>query len=184
MDGNDLNSDSCGQPQETPRNIVIQVTEPAVCKPSPLMFQWYAKDYFRCYKETQDEQPFSPARWSLLAQALELAAKALHVTPGSRDDDLRHLGHSLMKACDPLILSSWQIELSGDEMDSLESLSKLHSARAFGYFWFNVPDKALHCSVELASIWHAIRGRPGLPDESLIRGVVERLLAVRLPLNY
>src|SRR5688572_25641338 len=78
---------------------------------SPFAFQWYAKDFYEAYKKVKGGPPFSPARLTLLAQAVELAAKSLHVDQGKRDDDLHNIGHDLVKACDPVILGIYGITL-------------------------------------------------------------------------
>jgi len=62
---------------------------------------------------------------TLLAQAVELAAKSLHVHQGKRDADLRKLGHDLVKACDSPILGVYGITLTTDELTKLRKMSDL-----------------------------------------------------------
>jgi hypothetical protein len=143
---------------------------------SPFAFQWYAKDFYGAYKKVKDGPPFSPARLTLLSQAVELAAKSLHVHQGKRDDDLRKLGHSLVKACDAAILGLYGITLTPAEEIELKKMSDLNEAKAFEYFWFRSPG----FTPELAGVMHALTGRKGLPDESVVEELLIKLLAPKL----
>ena len=140
---------------------------------SPFAFQWYAKDFFEAYKKVKGETHFSPARLTLLAQAVELAAKSLRVHQGERDADLRKLGHDLVKACDSSILDVYRITLTTDELTELRKMSDLNEAKAFEYFWFRSPG----VTPEQAGIMHAVTGRKGLPDENIVEGLLIKLLA-------
>jgi hypothetical protein len=160
---------ACGS---TTRNYRLTV-EPIHINLSPFAFQWYAKDFYEAYKKIRGEPRFSPARLTLLAQAVELAAKSLHVHQGKRDADLRKISHDLVKACDPAILGVYGIKLTADEATELKKMSDLNEAKAFEYFWFRSPGY----TPELAGVMHAVTGRRGLPDESVVEGLIIKLLA-------
>jgi hypothetical protein len=160
---------ACGS---TTRNYQI-TPEPVHINLSPSAFQWYAKDFFEAYKKVKGETRFSPTRLTLLAQAVELAAKSLHVHQGKRNADLRKLGHDLVKACDSSILGAYGITLTTDEATELKKMSDLHKAKASEYFWFRSTD----FTPELAGVMHALTGRKGLPDESIVEELLLKLLA-------
>jgi hypothetical protein len=161
------------------RDLTI-VAEPIHINLSPFAFQWYAKDFFEAYraykqKGQEGETGFSPARLTLLAQAIELAAKSLHVHQGKRDADLRKIGHDLVKACGPPILAVYGITLTEDEATELKKMSALHEAKAFEYFWFDWPGY----TPELAGVMHALAGQKDLPlpDESVMEELLTKFLA-------
>src|SRR5881296_2237716 len=129
------------------RNYLLTV-DPTHINLSPFAFQWYAKDFYDAYKKIQGGARFSPARLTLLAQAVELAAKSLHVHQGRRDADLRKIGHNLVKACDSAILGVYSITLTRDEGTELKNLSDLNEAKALEYFWFRSP----HYTPEVAGV--------------------------------
>lgn len=165
---------TCGS---TTRNLTI-VAEPAHINLSPFAFQWYAKDFYEAYKAykqkgQEGETEFSPARLTLLAQAIELAAKSLHVHQGKRDADLRKIKHDLVKACDLSILNVYGITLTEDEATELKKISELHKVKAFEYFWFRSPGY----TPELAGVMHALTGRKDLPDERVMEELLTKLLA-------
>lgn len=161
----------CAECGSTTRNYRI-TPEPIHINLSPFAFQWYAKDFFEAYKKVKGETRFSPARLTLLAQAVELAAKSLHVHQGKRDADLRRLGHDLVKACNSSILGVYRITLTTDEVTELKKMSKLNEAKAFEYFWFCSPS----VTPELAGVMHAATGWQDLPDESIVEGLLIKLL--------
>lgn len=160
---------ACGS---TTRNYRITL-EPIHINLSPFAFQWYAKDFFEAYKKVKEETHFSPARLTLLAHAVELAAKSLHVHQGKRNADLRKLVHDLVKACDPSILGLYGITYTTDEVTELRKMSDLNKVKAFEYFWFRSPG----VTPELAGVKHAVTGRKDLPDESIVEGLLIKLLA-------
>jgi hypothetical protein len=160
---------ACGS---TRRNFRI-TAEPIHVNLSPFAFQWYAKDFYEAYKKVKGEARFSPARLTLLAQAVELAAKSLHVHQGKRDADLRKIAHDLVKACDSAILGVYGITLTATE---LKKMSELNEAKAFEYFWFRSPGS----TPELAGVMHALTGRRGLPEESVVEGLLIRLLVPQM----
>jgi len=162
----------CAMCGSTKRNYRITI-EPVNINLSPFAFQWYAKDFFEAYKKVKGETHFSPARLTLLAQAVELAAKSLHVHQGKRDADLRKLSHNLVKICDSSILGMYGIALTTDELTELKKMSDLNEAKAFEYFWFRWPG----FTPELAGVHHALTGRKGLPDESIVEELLIKLLA-------
>ena len=144
---------------------------------SPFAFQWYANDFYEAYQKVKGGPAFSPARLTLLAQAVELAAKSLHVDQGKRDADLRRqLGHSLIKACDAAILGVYGITFTLAEQTELKKMSELNEAKAFEYFWFRFPG----ATPEKTGVMHAVTGRKGLPDESIIEELLIKLLAPKL----
>lgn len=146
---------------------------------SPFAFQWCSKDFYQAYKsyvDTHGSTPFSPARLTLLAQAIELAAKSLHVHQGKRDCDLRKVGHDLVKACDSTVLILYGISLTNDEQTELRKMSELNEAKAFEYFWF----RANGVAPERNGILHAINGRQDLPDEKILERLLNKLLAPEL----
>jgi len=162
----------CGSTKWTTRVTV----PPIEVNLSPFAFQWYAKDFHEAYQKVKGGPAFSPARLTLLAQAVELAAKSLHVHQGERDDDLRKLGHSLIKACDAAILAIYGITLSLVEQTELKKMSELNEVKAYEYFWFRAPG----LTPELAGVMHAVTGRKGLPDESVVEELLIKLLAPTL----
>ena len=164
--------EACGSTKWTTRVTV----PPIEVNLSPFAFQWYAKDFYKAYQKVKGGPAFSPARLTLLAQAVELAAKSLHVHQGKRNDDLRKIGHSLIKACDVSILGVYGITLTLAEQAELKKMSDLNEVKAFEYFWFRSPG----VTPELAGIMHAVKGRKGLPDESVVEELLTKLLAPRL----
>jgi hypothetical protein len=162
----------CGSTTWNTRLTVV----PIEVKLSPFAFQWYAKDFYGAYKKVKGGPPFSPARLTLLAQAVELAAKSLHVHQGKCDDELRKLGHNLVKACDATMLGLHGIPLTSSEETELKKLSDLNEAKAFQYFWFRYPP----FTPELAGVMHAVSGRKGLPDERILEEFLIKLLAPKL----
>jgi hypothetical protein len=140
---------------------------------SPFAFQWYAKDFYEAYKKVKGGARFSPARLTLLAQAVELAAKSLHVDQGKRDADIRKINHDLVKACDSAILGKHGIMLTENEATELKKMSDPNEAKAFEYFWFRLPGY----TPEVAGVMHALTGRKDLPDESVVEGLLIKLLA-------
>lgn len=150
---------------------------PAHIRLSPSGFQWYAKDFYDVYKQAKGGEKFSPARLSNLAQAVELAAKSLHVDQYRNANHLQNvLGHDLVKACDPRILALYGITFTADEDTELQKMSDLHKAKAFQYFWFPWQGSP----PESGGITHALTGRPSLPDEVLIEGLLNKLLSPKL----
>lgn len=156
---------------------------------SPFAFQWYAKDFYEAYKKVKGGAKFSPARLTLLAQAVELAAKSLHVDQGKEDDKLRKIGHNLVKACDPSILSKYKIKLTAEERTELKKMNDLNESKAFEYFWFLPPGtkrrpkkptkeeiKEDARNARLTGIMHAVTGRKDLPDEGVVDGLLIKLL--------
>lgn len=144
---------------------------------SPFAFQWYAKDFYdayKAYKKVREVSPFSPALLTLLAQAIELAAKSLHVHQGKRDEDLRKLGHDLVTVCDPLVLAKYGINISPDESIELKKMSDLNKAKAFEYFWSKSTKNDPH--PEMTGIFHAVKGREGLPNEMIVEGLLIKLV--------
>jgi len=155
------------------RTIVPQSTHIEL---SPFAFQWYAGDFFDAYQKITGGPRFSPARLTLLAQACELAAKSLHVAQGKTDDDLRKLGHNIVRACDAAILNIYEISLTPDEERELGKLNALNKLKAFEYFWFPWQGS----KPEIGGIMHALLGRKDLPDENIVQGLVAKLLAPKL----
>jgi hypothetical protein len=172
MDGDPSKSLPCAACGSTRRNYRI-TPETAHINLSPFAFQWYAKDFYEAYKKVKGEARFSPAQLTLLAQAVELAAKSLHVHQGKRDADLRKIGHDLVKACDSAILCVYGITLTADEATELKKMCKLNKAKAFEYFWFPSPGS----TPELTGVMHAVTGRSDLPDENVVEGLLIKLLA-------
>jgi hypothetical protein len=71
---------SCAVCGSTRRNIVVTPGSISI-NLSPFAFQWYAKDFYeayKAYKKLKNVAKFSPALLTLLAQAIELAAKSMH----------------------------------------------------------------------------------------------------------
>lgn len=167
-----LPCEACGSTKRICRFITA---EPINVNLSPFAFQWYAKDFYEVYKAYKNimEARFSPARLTLLAQAVELAAKSLHVHQGKRDADLHNISHDLIKACDLAILGVYGITLAVDEVAELKKMSDLNEAKAFEYFWFRSPGY----TPEIAGVMHAITGWKGLPDENVVEGLLIKLLA-------
>jgi hypothetical protein len=163
---------TCGS---TMRNCSVTVG-PLHVNLSPFGFQWYAKDFYEAYEKVKGKSTYSPARLTLLAHAIELAAKSLHVHQGKRNADLLKIGHSLTKACDPAVLSLYGITVTAEETSELQKMSDLNEAKALGYFWFRSP----HYTPELAGVMHAVTGRPGLPEETVLEGLAVKLLAPQL----
>lgn len=152
------------------------VPDSAHIRLSPFGFQWYAKDFYLAYQKMKGGDRFSPARLTLLAQAVELAAKSLHVDQGKNSAQLVKVGHDLLKACDPTVLAAYGISISTEETRELTKMSLLNKAKAFEYFWFDWPG----ATPESAGLDHALRGRPGLPEEHIIEGLLLRLLSPNL----
>lgn len=176
---------ACGS---TKRSIVV-TPGPADTNLSPVGFQWYAKDFFEAYKKVKGGARFSPARLTLLGRAVELAAKSLHVDQGKEDDKLRTIGHSLVKACDPSILSKYKIKLTAEETTELKKMNDLYQSKAYEYFWFlprstkgrpQKPTKEDARNARLMGIRHAVTGRKDLPDEGVVAGLLVKLLVPKM----
>ena len=174
---NDISNHPCDVCDSQEWNAVI-TPAPIQLNISPLAFQWYAQDFYEAYKKVKDGTSFSPARLTLLAQAVELAAKSLHVDQGKGDKDLRKIGHDLAKACDITILGLYGITLSETERTELKKLGDLHTARAFAYFWFHPHGQSNRqtSSAEAHGIMHALTGRKNLPNESIVEELLIKLL--------
>jgi hypothetical protein len=162
--------------QSDSHGVITVSPEPVQVNLSPFGFQWYAKDFFEAYKKVKGGAPYSPARLTLLARALELAAKSLHVHQGRRDADLRKLGHNIVRACDNSILAAYGIALTADEVTELRKISDLNESKMFEYFWFRSPGY----TPELGGVVHAITGRKGLPHEETLEGLLVRLLSPKM----
>lgn len=161
--------EACGSTKRIRRLIT---SNPLNVNLSPFAFQWYAKDFYEAYKNIMEAR-FSPARLTLLAQAVELAAKSLHVHQGKRNADLLNISHNLIKACDLAVLGVYGITLTVDEAAELRKMSDLNKEKAFEYFWFRSPGY----TPEIAGVMHALTGRKGLPDENIVEGLLIKLLA-------
>jgi hypothetical protein len=150
---------------------------------SPFAYQLYAKDFYdayKAYKNVVGGARFSPARLTLLAQAVELAGKSLHVHQGKRDADLRCIDHDLVKACDPAILAKYEIVLTKDEETDLGKMNVLYTAKAFEYFWFSLQPRRKRTGCHAPEAWglsYALTGRKDLPDEGVVEGLLIKLLA-------
>ncbi len=55
-------------------------------------------------------------------------------------------------------------------------MSDLNAVKAFEYFWFRSPGT----TPELTGLMHALTGRKGLPDESVVEELLTKLLEPRL----
>jgi len=184
---NSINDDlseqqSCAVCGSTRRNIVVTPGS-ILINLSPFAFQWYAKDFYeayKAYKKLKDVVKFSPALLTLLAQAIELAAKSMHVDQGKNDHDLRTISHDLIKACDPVILGKYGITITANEATELQKLSDLYEAKAFEYFWFlpkgTKRNKANPDQARIAGITHAITGRDDMPNEDIAEALLIKLL--------
>lgn len=64
------------------------------------------------------------------------------------------------------------ITLTTDEVMELRKMSDLNEAKALQYFWFCSPG----VRPELAGVMHALTGREGLPAESMMEGLLIKLL--------
>jgi hypothetical protein len=85
-------------------------------------------------------------------------------------------GDNLVRAWDSTILSKYGITLTAHEATELTKMSVLHDAKAFEYFWFGRRGD----TPELKGLMHTLIGRPGLPDESVVEGLLIRLLDPKL----
>ena len=143
---------------------------------TPFAFQHYAKDFYSAYGQYKANAAFSPARLFLVCSSIELAAKALHFSTGQPTDQIKKLNHDLVAACDETVLANSHVVLSQAEKENLEKANKYYKDKGFEYFLFkysNVPVD--HSGPQLAA-----QGWPDRPDETVLAGVVEKLVAVKL----
>ena len=143
---------------------------------SPFAFQFYAKDFLQAYKKHQGGHKFSPARFFLLTRSIELAAKALHLGQGRLVDDLRRLGHDLEAACDPSLLMRYGINITAAERTEVAKANEYYEGKGFEYFWFKMPG----VPIDRSGPQQALSGWPNLPDEMVLEGLVDKLLAPKL----
>jgi hypothetical protein len=174
--------ETCGSTRWDTRVTV----EPVVSRISAFAFQHYAKDFYAAYKKLEGDPRFSPARLTLLAQAIELSAKSLHVHQGKKNTDLKKkINHSLVEACAPAILGLHGIESTSTEKAELKKISDLNEVKAFEYPWFDgskvTPElPGVKVSPELSGVMKALKGWQGLPDESVLEGLLLKLLEPKL----
>ena len=118
--------------------------------------------------------PFSPARLHLLSHAIELAAKSLHVAKGRAAKDLRNIGHDLLAACSPAILADFKLQMTAAEVDSC---ARQTSTTRQGLRLLLVAVARVR-QARRAPIGPqlALSGWPGLPNEPVLAGLLEKLL--------
>ena len=145
-------------------------------KISPFAFQHYAKDFYEAYKKHKGGPKFSPARLFLLTRSIELAAKSLHLGQGCTVIDLRRMSHDLEAACDVSILALYGISLSVDEETELKKANGYYAPKGFEYFLFSLPG----VPTERSGPQMALSGWPGLPDESILEALLDKLLSPKL----
>lgn len=97
-------------------------------------FQHYARDFFEAYKNHKGGPMFSPARFFLLAQTIELAAKGFPLARGRRPSDLFRIGHDLEAACEQAILTAYGITAAIPEQAELKNANRYYKGKAFEIF--------------------------------------------------
>jgi hypothetical protein len=143
---------------------------------SPHAFQYYARDFYNAYTNHKGGRKFSPARLFLLSRSIELAAKALHLAQGSAAKKLSHINHDLELVCDQQILSAYGITQTYTELFELKKANKYYKGKGFEYFLFRFPGVA----IERTGPQQALSGWPDLPEESILEGLLDRLLTPKL----
>jgi hypothetical protein len=155
--------------------------------PLSFKFQYYARDYYDAYKNHRDAQrsrpsfpKFSPARLNLIALSIELAAKALHLDQGEPKGSIEgSIYHDLTKACDQDVLTPYGITLTEEEKNEIEKANVYYRDKGFQYFEFLRPRSELALGVSNEAEL-ALRGYPGLPDETLLESALNKLLTPNL----
>jgi hypothetical protein len=144
---------------------------------SPFAFQYYAKDFYEAYRKHKTSDPFSPARFFLLTRGIELAAKSLHVGQGRTAANLDTISHDLVTACDQNVLTSYGITLTAGEITELEKANAYYKPKGFEYFWFKFPEVS---HKDRSGPQMAASGWPNLPNESILEGLLNKLLSPSL----
>jgi hypothetical protein len=143
---------------------------------APYAFQHYAKDFYEAYKKHKEGPKFSPARLFLIGRSIELAAKGLLLRQGRTAKDIANISHNLDAACDAGVLSAYGISLTATEEAELKKANEYYARKGFEYFLFNTPGVALDRSGPQI----ALSGWPGLPDESILEALLNKLLSPSL----
>ena len=143
---------------------------------TPFTFQHYAKDFYSAYGQYKATAAFSAARLFLVCRSIELAAKALHFSTGQPTSQVTTLNHDLVAACDETVLANSHVVLSQTENENLEKANRYYKNKGFEYFLFTYPNVPFdHSGPQLAA-----QGWPDRPDEFVLAGIVEKLIAVKV----
>lgn len=143
---------------------------------TPFAFQHYAKDFYEAYTKHKPGPKFSPARFFLLTRSIELAAKSLHLADGRTPKYVKRLDHDLEAACEASVLAHFGITLITAETVELQKANKYYKGKGFEYFLF----KFSGVSMERSGPQQALSGWPGLPDESVLESILNKLLTATL----
>jgi hypothetical protein len=143
---------------------------------TPFAFQHYARDFYEAYTKHKGGPKFSPARFFLLTRSIELAAKSLCLTAGRTAKDVKRLDHDLEAACESSVLAYFGITLTPPETLELQKANRYYEGKGFEYFLFKISG----VSMERSGPQQALSGWPGLPDESVLESILNKLLTPKL----
>ena len=143
---------------------------------TPFAFQHYARDFYSAFKKHHGGPPFSPARLFLLSRSIELAAKSLHFQSGATSDAVRNINHDLEAVCGASTLVRFGVVLTTQELEEISKANAYYKGKGFEYFLF----KQSAVQFNRSSPQLALAGWPHLPDETVLEGLLERLLRVPL----
>jgi len=143
---------------------------------TPFAFQHYAKDFYEAYAKHKPGHKFSPARFFLITRSIVLAAKSLHLARGRSVADVLDLGHDLEAVCDAGVLAGFGLALMPPENVELQKANQYYKGKGFEYFLFKFPG----IPMERSGPQQALSGWPGLPDESVLESILDKLLTPKL----
>lgn len=127
---------------------------------APDAFHLWATHYYKCRRDFESPNTFSPVPYFLLCRAIELELKARHLKAKRQPEVKRAYGHHLEKGYADLPLSD-QI-LTSEQVAILESASRIYASKGFEYF---EPEDALS-------------GHRRYPDLSALDDVAKTLIGV------
>lgn len=127
---------------------------------APDAFHLWATHYYKCCRDFERPQTFSPVPYFLLCRAIELELKARHLKAKPQKEVKDTYGHDLYKVYKDLP-SSDQI-LTSEQVDILKHASRIYKSKGFEYF---EPEDALS-------------GYRQYPDLSELDDVAKRLIGI------
>ena len=89
---------------------------------------------------------------------------------------MKRLDHDLEAACEASVFAHFGITLIAAEMLELRKANKYYKGKGFEYFLF----KFSGVKMERSGPQQALFGWPGLPDESVLESILNKLLTPKL----
>jgi hypothetical protein len=127
---------------------------------SPDAFHMWATHYFKCQRDFQCPDSFSPVPYFLLCRAIELELKSRHLIDKRQPEVKDSYGHNLLASYHDLPDSD-RI-LTDEELVVLNQANEIYKAKGFEYFR---PD-------------HALMGYSNFPDLTTLEAIAKRLLSL------